>query len=190
MVKPFEKVVEKSFHVDWCFHFEWPFLPICHTKILSHELLLSGNIHRIKRSIKLKIFIHNHHTWAFSWISAELISYVRKPCASFAFPHLLSRAVPLILLHNFCLKFVDLVPNPRTQLISVQITCCAWGRQRVSCGVVLAALELTSPGTRTRQQRPCQSQCTWTPLHTLWNKKHVQFRKKTPQVYIVQQKKV
>lgn len=111
-------------------HFEWLFLPICQTKILSHELFFpSGNIHIIKRSIKFKIFIHNHHTRACSWISGELISYVMKSCASFAFPHLLHRAAPLILLHNFCLKFVDLEPNPRTHLISVEITCCAQGRQ-------------------------------------------------------------
>lgn len=82
MGKPSKEMLEKSFHVDWCLHFEWLFLPICHTKILSHELFPSGNIHRVKRSIKLKIFIHNHHTRGCSWISAELISYVRKPCAS------------------------------------------------------------------------------------------------------------
>lgn len=187
MVKPFKKMLGKSFHVDWCFHFEWPFLPVCHTKTLSHELLLSGNIHRIKRSIKFKIFIHNHHTRACNWISAELISYVRKAGASFAFPHLLSRAVPLVLLHNFCLKFVDLVTNPRTHLISVQITCYDQGRQRVSCGVVLSALELTSPGTRTRLRRPCQFQCTWTRLRTLWNKEQVE---KTAQAYIIQVKRI
>lgn len=119
-------MLKKSFHVDWCSSF-WVtlFANLSYKNTVPWTIFPSGNSHIMKRSIKFKIFIHNPHTRACSWISGELISYVMKSCVSFAFPHLLHKVAPLILLHNFCLKFVDLVPNPRTHLISVEITCYA-----------------------------------------------------------------